>query len=104
MIETAGTTWDLWNKSLFARRARACVYLFAVSVRRIPAPGLMEWAQFLALFFITLTVLFDYATVLGGLGIVWVGQAGGVFRPERRGQVHDIEDLNRDPLSHFRAG
>lgn len=47
--------------------------LFAVAIKRIPPPGLPEWAQFFALFFVTLAALFGYAVILAGLGIVWVG-------------------------------
>ena len=49
------------------------VALFAVAVKRIPPAGLPEWAQFFALFFVTLAALFGYAVILAGLGIVWVG-------------------------------
>jgi ABC-2 type transport system permease protein len=49
------------------------VALFTLAVTRIPPPGLLEWVQFLALFFVTLVTLFSYAAILAGLGIVWVG-------------------------------
>ncbi len=49
------------------------ITLFTLSVSRIPTPGIMEWIQFSALFCIALVVLFGFALVLAGLGIVWIG-------------------------------
>ncbi len=49
------------------------ITLFAISVSRIPAPGIMEWIQFAMLFLIALVVLFGFALILAGLGIVWIG-------------------------------
>lgn len=49
------------------------IALFALSVSRVPAPGFPEYLQFLALFFISLAVLFGFALILAGLGIVWIG-------------------------------
>ena len=40
------------------------VALFTLAVTRIPPPGLLEWVQFLALFFVTLVTLFSYAAIL----------------------------------------
>ncbi len=49
------------------------ITLFALAVSQIPAPGIMEWIQFIALFIISLVVLFGFALILAGLGIVWIG-------------------------------
>jgi ABC-2 type transport system permease protein len=49
------------------------ITLFAISVGRIPPPGVLEWLQFAVLFFIALMVLFGFALILAGLGIVWIG-------------------------------
>lgn len=49
------------------------ITLFTLSVSRIPSPGVMEWVQFAALFFIALIILFGFALILAGLGIVWIG-------------------------------
>lgn len=49
------------------------IALFALSVNRVTPPGIWEWLQFLALFFISLAVLFGFALILAGLGIVWIG-------------------------------
>ena len=58
------------------------ITLFALSLSRIPTPGLWECLQFAALFFIALITLFGFALILAGLGIVWIGN----FR------VYDIFD------------
>lgn len=49
------------------------ITLFVLSISRIPAPGILEWVQFGALFFVALVVLFGFALILAGLGIVWIG-------------------------------
>lgn len=46
--------------------------LFIISVVHIPLPGLLEWLKFSALFFVSLVVMFGFALILAGLGIVWV--------------------------------
>lgn len=49
------------------------IALFSLSLKRISPPGIWEWLQFLALFFISLVVLFGFALILAGIGIVWIG-------------------------------
>ncbi|NLW47410.1 MAG: multidrug ABC transporter permease [Firmicutes bacterium] len=49
------------------------ITLFTLAVSRIPTPGVLEWVQFAVLFFIALLVLFGFALILAGLGIVWIG-------------------------------
>ncbi|TYQ16729.1 UNVERIFIED_CONTAM: ABC-2 type transport system permease protein [Acetivibrio alkalicellulosi] len=47
--------------------------LFIVSIVNVPFPGLLEWVTFLALFCVSLIVMFGFALILSGLGIVWIG-------------------------------
>ena len=47
--------------------------LFFISVSHLPASGIGQWLQFLAIFSVSMLVLFGYALILAGLGIVWVG-------------------------------
>lgn len=49
------------------------IALFSLFVSQIPTPGIWEWVQFLALFSISLVVLFGFALILAALGIVWIG-------------------------------
>jgi len=49
------------------------IALFTFSLSQVPAPGIFEGLQFIALFLISLAVLFGFALILAGLGIVWIG-------------------------------
>ncbi|MGE5607034.1 MAG: ABC transporter permease [Bacteroidota bacterium] len=49
------------------------ITLFTLAVSRIPAPGIWEWIQFAALFLISLIVLFGFALIMAGIGIIWIG-------------------------------
>lgn len=47
--------------------------IFIFSVTHIPPPSLLQWLQFLGLFLVSLIIMFAFALILSGLGIVWVG-------------------------------
>jgi ABC-2 type transport system permease protein len=49
------------------------ITLFTAALLNLPFPDLFEWLKFIALFFISLVVMFGFALILAGLGIVWVG-------------------------------
>jgi ABC-2 type transport system permease protein len=49
------------------------IVLFTVSLANIPFPGLEMWLKFIALFFVSLVVMFGFGLILSGLGIVWIG-------------------------------
>lgn len=46
--------------------------LTVIGLLNLPSPGLMEWLMFIALFTVSLVVMFGFALILAGLGIVWV--------------------------------
>ncbi len=47
--------------------------LTGIALYRLPRPGLSEWVAFIGLFVISLVVMFGFALILAGLGIVWIG-------------------------------
>ncbi|NLD48595.1 MAG: multidrug ABC transporter permease [Clostridiaceae bacterium] len=47
--------------------------LFTAALLNLPFPGISEWLKFIAIFFVSLVVMFGFAIILAGLGIVWVG-------------------------------
>ncbi len=48
------------------------ITLLTASLINVPFPDFLEWLKFGALFIISLIVLFGFALILSGLGIVWV--------------------------------
>jgi ABC-2 type transport system permease protein len=46
--------------------------LFIAALLNIPFPGFFEWLKFAVLFVVSLVVMFGFALILSGLGIVWV--------------------------------
>lgn len=47
--------------------------LLGIALYHLPSPGIFQWITFISLFFMSLIVMFGFALILSGLGIVWVG-------------------------------
>ncbi|GAE90143.1 ABC-2 family transporter protein [Acetivibrio straminisolvens] len=52
------------------------VALSGFALYHLPRPDLYEWFNFVALFVVSLVVMFGFALILAGLSIVWIATTG----------------------------